>query len=43
MLIQSHVNKTEVISQIIETHFPNEFNERRQLSEQERTEGYNLY
>ena len=39
MLIQSHVNKTEIIAQIIETFFPNEFNERRQLYELENIEG----
>ncbi len=42
MLIQSHVNKTEVLSQIIETFFPKEFNERHQLYEQENIEGYNF-
>jgi hypothetical protein len=40
MLIQSYVNKTEVISKIIETYFPTEFNERRQLYEQENFGGY---
>ncbi len=35
MLIQSHVNKTEIISKIIETYFPIEFYERHQLHEQE--------
>ncbi|CAF0977745.1 unnamed protein product [Rotaria sp. Silwood1] len=39
MLIQSHVNKTEIISQIIESYFPNEFNERKQLYEQENIQG----
>ncbi|CAF4043196.1 unnamed protein product, partial [Rotaria sp. Silwood2] len=39
MLIQSHVNKTEIISQIIESYFPNEFNERQQLYEHENIEG----
>jgi len=39
MLIQSHVNKTEILSKIIETYFPNEFNERRQLYEQENIQG----
>jgi len=42
MLIQSHVNKTELISQIIETYFPNEFNERRQLYEQENIRGVSI-
>jgi hypothetical protein len=40
MLIRSYVNKTEVISQMIETYLPNEFNERRQLYDQETTQGY---
>lgn len=40
MLIQSHVNPTEVIEQMIETYFPKEFHERRQLYEQENIEGY---
>jgi len=35
MLIQSHVNSTEIISKIIETYFPLEFSERRELHEQE--------
>jgi tetratricopeptide (TPR) repeat protein len=35
MLIQSHVNRTEIISKIIETYFPIEFYERHQLHEQE--------
>jgi hypothetical protein len=39
MLIQSHVNKTEIISQILETYFPNEFIERHQLYEQENIPG----
>ncbi len=39
MLIQSHVNKTEIISKIIETYFPTEFNERQQLLEQENNRG----
>ena len=40
MLIQSHINKTEIISTIIETYFPIEFDERRQLYEQENIQGY---
>ncbi|CAF3259069.1 unnamed protein product [Rotaria socialis] len=39
MLIQAHVNKTEIISQVIETYFPNELNERQQLFEQENIQG----
>ena len=39
MLIQSHVNKTEIISKIIETCFPTEYNERQQLFEQENIQG----
>jgi len=39
MLIQSNVNQTEIISQIIETYFPNEFKERHQLYEQEHIQG----
>jgi hypothetical protein len=35
MLIQSLVNNTEIIEQMIESYFPNEFNERRQLYQQE--------
>jgi hypothetical protein len=35
MLIQSHVNKTEIISKIIETYFPTEYNERNQLHQEE--------
>ncbi|CAF1064025.1 unnamed protein product [Rotaria sordida] len=42
MLIQSHVNKTEIISQIIESYFPNEFNERQQLYEQENIQGASI-
>ncbi len=41
MLIQSYVNKTEVISKITETYFPTEFNERRQLYEQETNQRLN--
>ncbi|CAF1478208.1 unnamed protein product [Rotaria magnacalcarata] len=39
MLIQARVNKTEIISQVIETYFPNELNERWQLFEQENIQG----
>jgi len=39
MLIQSHVNKTEIISKIIETYFPTEYTERRQLYEQDNIRG----
>jgi hypothetical protein len=39
MLIQSHVNQTEIVSQIIESYFPNEYNDRRQLYEQENIQG----
>lgn len=39
MLIQSYVNKTEIISKIIETYFPTEYNERRLLYEQENVQG----
>jgi hypothetical protein len=39
ILIQSHVNKTEIISQIIETYLPEEFHERQQLYEQEHIQG----
>ncbi|CAF4638418.1 unnamed protein product, partial [Rotaria magnacalcarata] len=42
MLIQSHVNKSEIISKIIETYFPIEFNERRQLYEQENIRGASM-
>lgn len=35
MLIQSYVNTTELVAQIIETYFPNEFQERRELHEKE--------
>ena len=39
MLIQSYVEKTEIISQIIETYLPDEFNERHELYEQENIQG----
>ena len=39
MLIKSQVNQTEIISQIIETYFPNEFHERQQLYEEENIRG----
>ena len=39
MLIQSHVNQTELVEQMIETYFPKEFNERRQLYEEENVQG----
>ncbi|CAF3379848.1 unnamed protein product [Rotaria socialis] len=42
MLIQSHVNKSEIISKIIETYFPIEFNERRQIYEQENIRGASM-
>ncbi|CAF2815635.1 unnamed protein product [Rotaria sp. Silwood2] len=42
MLIQSHVNKTEIIATIIETYFPTECNERRQLYEQENIRGASI-
>ncbi|CAF4266172.1 unnamed protein product, partial [Adineta steineri] len=42
LLIQSHVNKTELVSQITETYFPNEFHERRELYERENIEGASI-
>ncbi|UJR21345.1 hypothetical protein I4U23_024438 [Adineta vaga] len=39
MLIQSYVNTTEIISQLIESYFPEEYQERRQLYEQENSQG----
>jgi Lon protease-like protein len=42
MLIQSHVNQTEIVSQIIESYFPNEYNDRRQLYEQENIQGASI-
>ena len=35
MVIESRVNKTEIISKLIETYFPAENNERRELYEQD--------
>ncbi|CAF1174709.1 unnamed protein product [Adineta steineri] len=42
LLIQSHVNKTELVSQITETYFPNEFHERRELYEKENIQGASI-
>jgi len=42
LLIRSHVNKTEVVEQMIETYFPSEFNERHQQFEQENTQGASI-
>ncbi|CAF0857936.1 unnamed protein product [Rotaria sordida] len=42
MLIQSHVNKTEIIAKIIESYFPTECDERRQLYEQENIRGASI-
>jgi hypothetical protein len=39
MLIKSHVNRTEIISKIIETYFPTEYKERGQLYEQDNIRG----
>ncbi|CAF3776410.1 unnamed protein product [Rotaria magnacalcarata] len=39
MITSARVNKTEIISQVIETYFPNELNERWQLFEQENIQG----
>ncbi|CAF0962180.1 unnamed protein product [Adineta ricciae] len=39
MLIRSHVNQTELISKIIQTYFPAEYNERQQIYEQENIRG----
>lgn len=35
MVIESRVNKTEIITKLIETYFPAENDERRQLYEQD--------
>ncbi|CAF0875741.1 unnamed protein product [Adineta ricciae] len=39
LLIQSYVNTTEIISQIIESFFPEEYRERQALHEQENIDG----
>lgn len=40
MVIEFHVNKTEIISKIIETYFPVEYEECRKTIEQENVHGY---
>ncbi|CAF3835159.1 unnamed protein product, partial [Adineta steineri] len=42
MLIRSYVNKTEIISKLIETYFPKEYHERQQLYEQDNIQGVSI-
>lgn len=35
MLVQSHVNQTEIIAEMIESFFPKEYDERRRVFEED--------
>jgi hypothetical protein len=43
LVIKCYVDKTEIISKITETYFPAEYEERRQIHEREKSEGYDYH